>query len=432
VIDDEIIAIYLFFAVALAAALAAVNRWPAVLAIFALGIVELQLESDLRIAVLGFQVSPSDLLASALALAGGWRFLAKRRHDAFDLAALALFVVLALFFARGAAAFGVETAANGYRRYFYLSAALLYLVSFAWSPRACDALVRLVGAAGVALVGLALALWAFPEFDLDFGGTASARIYEARRVLPANSAMLIAQVGMVGLVLWVRGRIAPGHQITGAIMITVMILLYHRSVWVTLAVTILALAALNWRIAWRVLFPAIGLALAFALVLSFGVGFGRDEFFAELGTAVREPLSGESTFDWRVEGWQILLRRTLGQGPVAWFVGSGFGIGYDRFVGNALVITSPHNFYVETFVVGGFVALALWLAIPALALWRLWRAEAPEGMIADRNLAIAWLIMILFYSIPYSPSPEQAALIAMAVGLARGAAVPVAVEERTA
>jgi hypothetical protein len=40
--------------------------------------------------------------------------------------------------------------------------------------------------------------------------------------------------------------------------------------------------------------------------------------------------------------------------------------------------------------------------------------------------------MILFYSIPYSPSPEQAALIAMAVGLARGAAVPVAVEERTA
>ena len=431
-IEDEIIAIFLFLAAGLGAALSAVNRWPAVLAMLALGIVELQLEADLRIVTCGFQVSPSDLLAAALALAGGWRFLAKPRHDAFDVAALALFVVLALFFARGAATFGLETAANGYRRYFYLSAALLYLLSFRWAPRACDALIRIVLAAGISLAGLALILWAFPEFESNIGSRNAARLYEARRVLPANCAMLIAQAGMIGLALLVRGRLSPGSQIASVALLTVTLLLYHRSVWLTLAAAILVLAAIDWRQAWRVLFPAAGLALAFALVLFFGAGLGRDEIFADFGAAVSEALSGDSTLDWRVEGWQILTQRAIGQGPIAWIAGSGFGIGYERFIGTDLVTQSPHNFYIETFVVGGISALALWLTIPALALWRLWRTETPEGALANRNLAIAWLTMILVYSVPYSPSPEQALLIAVAVGVARDAVLPVAAQERIA
>lgn len=421
-IDEEILAAYLFVAVGLGAAFAAVHRWVTILAILVLGIVELQLEADLRIAVLGFQVSPSDLLAAALGLAGGWRFLAKSRHDSFDIAALALVAVMALLFARGAASYGIETAANGYRRSFYLSMTIFYLAGFPWSTRACDALARLVFVAGAALAGLAAVFWAFPEIDLDFGQIGSTRLFDARRVLPASSAMLIAHAGTIGLALWMRGRISPGMQIASVAMLTVMILLYHRSVWAALAAAILVLALTNWRVAWRAAIPALGLGLAFALVLFFGVGFGRDAFFEEIGSAVSEPLTDRSTLDWRVEGWQILLRRSIAQGPVAWFTGSGFGIGYDRFIDNALVVQSPHNFYVETFVVGGATALAAWLAIPALAIWRLLLAEPPAGALADRNLALAWLAMILVYSLPYSPLTEQALMIAMAVGLARNTA----------
>lgn len=427
-IDEEILAAYLFVAVGLGAAFAAVNRWVPILAILGLGIVELQLEADLRVIVLGLQVSPSDLLAVALGLAGGWRFLAKSRHDAFDVAALALVVVMALLFARGAASYGVETAANGYRRYFYLSTAILYLLSFPWPPRACDALVRLVFAAGAALAGLAVLFWAFPELDFDFGQIGGARLYEARRVLPANSAMLIAQAGAIGVALWMRGRISPGAQLASVAMLTVMLLLYHRSVWLTFAAAILVLALVNWRVMWRAAIPGLGLVLAFALVLFFGVGFGRDAFFEEIGSAVREPLTGQSTLDWRIEGWQILMRRTIAQGPIAWLTGSGFGIGYERLIGNALVVQSPHNFYVETFVVGGLTALAAWLAIPALAIWRLLRAEPQAGALADRNLALMWLTMILVYSVPYSPSPEQALLIVLAAGLARNAATRIVTE----
>ncbi len=431
-IEDEFIAIYMFVAVGLGAALAAVNRWPAVLAVFVLGIVELQLETDLRMVVFGFQVSPSDLLASMLALAGGWRFLAKPGHDVFDVAALAFLVVCVLFFVRGAAVYGLEPAANGFRHYFYLSSAIFLLVSFPWPERACDVLVRFVLVAGVALAGLALTFWIFPEFDLATIRPTAARLYEAQRVLPANCALLMAQAGLVGLTLWMRGRLSPGIQFSCIVILPVMLFLYHRSVWTALAVAILVLAFVNWRAAWRVLLPAAGLAFAFTLILFFGVGFGREDFFAEIGTAVREPLSGQSTLDWRVEGWQILARRAVAQGPVTWLFGSGFGVGYERYIGNNLVVQSPHNFYIETFIIGGVILVVAWLALPLLALRGLARGEVAEGALADRNLALAWLTMILVYGIPYSPSPEQSVLIVLAIGMARRATIPVRVQARTA
>ncbi len=431
-IEDEFIAIYMFIAVGMGAALAAVNRWPAVLAIFVLGIVELQLETDLRMVVFGFQVSPSDLLAAMLALAGGWRFLAKPGHDVFDVAALAFLTICVLFFVRGAATYGLEASANGFRHYFYLSSAIFLLVSYPWPKSACDTLVRFVFVAGVALTGLALVFWTFPEFDLAAIRPTTARLYEAQRVLPANCALLMAQAGLIALTLWLRGRLSPGIQLSCVVILPVMLFLYHRSVWTTLAVTVLMLTLVNWRVAWRVLFPAGGVAFFFALILFFGVGFGREDFFAEIGSAVSEPLSGQSTLDWRVEGWQILARRAIAQGPVTWLFGSGFGVGYERYIGNSLIVNSPHNFYIETFIIGGAILVVAWLALPLLALRGLARGEVAEGLLADRNLALAWLTMIIVYGIPYSPSPEQSVLIVMAIGMARRAAIPVRAQARTA
>lgn len=423
VIDDETLAVLLFAAIAAAALLSAVNRWPAVAAMFVLAILEQQLQVDMRVLCLGAQVSPNDLLYAGLGIAGGWRWLAKRGHDKFDALALALVAALAVAFLRGADAYGFETAANFYRRFFYLSVGIFYLVGFEWRGRDCDAVAWIATVAAASLAVLAVLEWLFPDLDLvSLLPSFSLRAYEARRVLPADSALLLAQAGLVGFAIWLRGRIAPGTQIAGAVLLVVMLLLYHRSVWVVFVLALLLLAVLNHRVLWRAAVPLLLLGLVFGLTLMLGIGFGRAVFLDEIASAVAEPLAGGSTLDWRVEGWQALLRRMVDGGPAAWLFGSGFGVGYERFIAGNLVIYSPHNFYIELLLNGGLAALALWLAVPVLALLRLWRDADAGGRTLNRDLAVAWLAMILVYGVPYSPSSEQAVLIAAAVGMAaRGA-----------
>ncbi len=422
-IDDETLAVLLFSAAAASALLWAVNRWPAVAAMFVLAILEQQLQIDMRVPCLGVQVSPNDVLYASLGIAGGWRWLAKRGHDKLDALALALVATLAVAFLRGADAYGFDTAANFYRRFFYLSVGIFYLGGFDWRGRDCDAVAWIATVAAAALGALAVLEWLFPDLDLvSLIPAFTVRAYEARRVLPADSALLMAQAGLAGFAVWLRGRIAPGTQAAGAALLVVMLLLYHRSVWVVFVLAVLVLALLNRRALWRAALPVLLLGLLFGFTLMLGVGFGREIFLDEIGSALAEPLAGGSTLDWRVEGWEVLLRRMADAGPATWLFGSGFGVGYERFVEGNLVIYSPHNFYVELLLNGGLAALALWLAVPVLALVRLWRDADAGGRTLNRDLAVAWLAMILFYGVPYGPSPEQAALIAAAAGMAaRGA-----------
>ncbi len=397
-----------------------VRRWEMAACYLLFTIMEQQFGLDMGFRLLDYTVSPMDMLSGCAVTAAGLRLLGRGRMDMVETLWFLVFLGLLAAFVHGVQSFGFQSATISYRRFFYVSAGITYMLSFPWDNRDINRLLGLWTVAALMLAFIAITDW-LGIFTAPVGGDqVLINAFDTQRVLPASSAFILAQAGLIGLATWSRPGEGGGYQrLLSILFLVVMGLLYHRTVWVATFAGIIAILLLQPRALARLGVPLlIGLLLMLAL-WTFQTGLGDTSLATSMKAAITEPFTEDSSYNWRVEGWQILVSRALSDGIATITMGAGFGVGYARQMGWALVQYSPHNFYLEIFLNAGLLGLGLWCLATLETGVRIVRGGLQAAGRLDRTGAMALLIAIAFYNIPYTLGSEQGLLIGMLAAMVR-------------
>jgi hypothetical protein len=387
-------------------------------------------DGEISLFHVGVSIHPSDLLAACAMLVAGARLLRRRVSPRAELVlVLAVTFLIAWSIQRGVGAWGLPAAANDARVYFWqVFASALYVATAPLQAGRARAVVRLWLVSAAAYAALSLVGWLNTGLhSVVDAATVGGEVYDPRPV-PARSALVLAQSAVLLLCPWGRDSSAPattaknspgrdrrerkgrpdgarGKILPALLCLVFVVLLQHRTVWATTVVM---------AVMWWALIPAragqrlasataaaVSLcvaALAFAAGMFGGVGSVLADSFAETQDA-------NSTFSWRVQGWQELM-----DGPktlTEWLLGSPFGSGYDRWVRGVVISVSPHDYYLHVLLRLGAIGLLTLLTLYVLVWRRLGRCG--NGTPALRLVVVSQLVLF----VSYSPFPEQGVLLGL-------------------
>jgi len=413
---DDLAAVFLVVAVSFATLVALASWRITVAAVVVLGVLQTHLLLDLSVSLASYRILLLDTVMLGVMVACGIRLLSVRRADLvlgcwIALAALSLFAMM-----RASSTIGLGAAAVSFRPDFYLVVAALYMQTFDWTPVNLDRFATLWLSAGSALALYGLGCWIepaliiSPALKLESGFQLA---YMQWRVLPASSALLIASAGLIGFALWTRSSAATGWQLVAVLLLIMVALLYHRSVWVSAVAGVAAAVLVQPQLLGRLLPPLALTMLALFLIWTVG-----DELVASaFDTAVSEPFDASSTWEWRTRNWRTMIPETIAAGWTTTLFGWGYGIGFEDPV-SGLPLSNPHNAYVQMFVNMGLLGLGVFGTCLTVPLWFLWRRRVAEGDLFDRTTAMTLLVALIVYCVPYSPSIDQGILAGVISGLA--------------
>jgi O-antigen ligase len=304
--------------------------------------------------------------------------------------------------------FGLPTAVSFYRQSFYVASVLFYSLTIDWTPERLERLVKMWLVVGLMLACLTILEWLFDNV-IPRGVTwnfKSLYVFDQGRVLPAASALIMAQAGIAGLAVWSQARSSVLMRVLSIFLLAIAFGLFHRSVWMAAAAGIAVLLAFSRESLIRVV-PFIGLGMAAAAVLwMFQQGLGGYFLTRAVQSAVQEPFAEDSSLAWRITGWELLLERAFSSGLETVIFGAGYGAGYERQIGWSTVLYSPHNFYIATLLDTGLIGVGLWVyGFARIGLGLL--GHLPPGISVLRPGLMALFATIVVYNIPYSHLTEQ-------------------------
>ncbi|KOU70078.1 hypothetical protein ADK57_12280 [Streptomyces sp. MMG1533] len=378
----------------------------------------------------GVNIHPSDLLAACAMLVAGARLLRRAVPPRAEL----LLVVAVMFLItwsihQGVGAWGLPAAANDARVYFWqVFASALYVATAPLHAGRARAIVRLWLVSAAAYAALSLVGWLNTGLhSVVDAATVGGEVYDPRPV-PARSALVLAQSAVLLLCPWGGHSSAPattaenspggdrrgrkgrpddgrGKILPALLCLVFVVLLQHRTVWaITIVMAVVWWALIPARAGQRLVSAVAAVvslcvvALTFAAGMFGGVGSVLADSFAETRDA-------NSTFSWRVLGWQELM-----DGPktlTEWLLGSPFGSGYDRWLGGVVISVSPHDYYLHVLLRLGAVGLLMLLTLYVLVWRRLGRGG--NGTQALRLVVVSQLVLF----VSYSPFPEQGILLGL-------------------
>lgn len=377
----------------------------------------------------GVNIHPSDLLAACAMLVAGARLL--RRRVAFRAELLlvgAVMFLIAWSIQRGVGAWGLPAASNDARVYFWqVFASVLYVATAPLQACRARVVVRLWLVSAAAYAALSLVGWLNTGLhSVVDAATVGGEVHDPRPV-PARSALVLAQSAVLLLFPWFgdssasattaenspgrdrrrKGRpdSSRGKLLAALLCLVFVVLLQHRTVWATtIVMAVVWWALIPARAGQRLAAAAAALVSMSVIALTFAVGmFGG--VGSVLADSFAETQDANSTFSWRVLGWQGLL-----EGPktlTEWLLGSPFGSGYDRWVGGVVISVSPHDYYLHVVLRLGAVGLLALLTLYVLVWRRLGRGG--NGTSALRLLVVSQLVLF----VSYSPFPEQGVLLGL-------------------
>ncbi|MFG2022753.1 hypothetical protein [Streptomyces sp. NPDC048825] len=387
-------------------------------------------DGEISLLDVGVSIYPSDLLAACAVLVASARLLRRGVPPRAELVlVLAVMFLIACSIQRGVGVWGLPVAANDARVYFWqVFAAALYVATAPLHVGRARAVVRLWLVSAAAYAALSLVGWLNTGLhSVVDAATVGGKVYDPRPV-PARSALVLAQSAVLLLCPWGGGSSAPasttenspgrdrrerrgwpdgdrGKILPALLCLVCVVLLQHRTIWATtIVMAVVWWALIPARAGQRLASSATAVvslcvvALAFAAGTFGGVGSVLADSFAETQDA-------NSTFSWRVLGWQELM-----DGPktlTEWLLGSPFGSGYDRWVGGVVISVSPHNYYLHVVLRLGAIGLLTLLTLYVLVWRRLGRCG--NGTLALRLVVVSQLVLF----VSYSPFPEQGILLGL-------------------
>ena len=360
---------------------------------------------------LGFRVSVMDVgfsilvVAAVLRLTGISRTSPEQRSIVVFSAALLVSLVL------GVAAGAIQEVLNGFRGFHGFLGSALYFSTVLPQLRTREAMMTPWFATGVGLLAIVSMRWVGRLTSSDLG-VFDATFDTTIRVLSGPHTMLVATTALVLLLPGLDARLGRPRRerVLGIVLLLVSIVLNRRTVWLALAVAVIALLMLNRRTGKRVV---VGVAAGLFLFLAALPLFAGDE--PEEGVA--RPVTDTGTLAWRLEGWAGLLEEGPDD-PAEYVIGQPFDSGYERVVGGRDLDSNPHSFYLQTFLRTGIVGLSALLAALALSLLGLIRSSRAEAAPFSSEHLIILLTMQMVWFLTWQAGAEQVIILGLAAGMA--------------
>lgn len=380
--------------------------------IFALIVLSAALTSNMpSLSVADIRIGPSDVFYGLLAAAAMARYLRLRRYAPAQRALVILALLCLVSLAIGAVTGSIPSAVNDFRQYLQIVGAALY-----FSTMSLDSAIRarlgtvwlFAGGAMAVLIGLR---WAG-----RFGGISIGILdatYDATiRVLDGPETLFVATAAIIALLPSIAGLKRRRWVLRlGIVLFLMVIVLNRRTVWVALGVALVALLLRNPSVGRRAAWAAVAGLMVFTLAVPFLPGSAGED------RPVTQTATNTGTLVWRLEGWTSLLD-TVPQTVTGYAIGLPFGSGYEREVQGRELITSPHSFYLQTFLrVGllglGAMLLAMWLGLSATAS----RAQSSGELLSPEALFLLLLMQGVWY-LTWQPGAEQGIVLGLIVATA--------------
>lgn len=354
---------------------------------------------------IGFSLYINDALSIAV-LGTGFLTL-KRYHKKFPRDAVpcfALFALIALSFSRGISPFGLKAAGNSARDLFYFvtPAFAIMLLRPAFRLDAVR-LARWIEWAGFFLSAVALLRWAGL---LPMPVSLADDFREVVRSLNANEASIVCLAFISEIYLQFLERRSSWRWVGIGIFGAVIIALQHRSVWVATAAGLAWLAFRTVRL-FRARWVAFGTTACIVLCVIMVSAPRVLKSVRELATVnVQETEKEDSTWAWRVAGYEVAADRLFASEPVNILIGPPAGWAAD-LMSEDVASTIIHSRYVEVLAyygIVGFAVLLLWFGMLVRRVG--WSAKQvprrPARDLAGAVLIEALLLAVLVYLVPYS------------------------------
>lgn len=328
---------------------------------------------------------------------------------------LVLMALLAISFSRGLTIYTHQAAENGIRyQLVFATPALAIMLARPTFRLETIRLARWFSWAGLCLGIIALFRWAGV---LPIPAELETSIRKIVRVLPADCALIVGQAFIAAIYLWLVERRNVKWWASAGVFGVLTFALQHRSVWVAI---VGGLAWFTFRTSRLLAARWLGIAAVAGIVLCLGIiAAPKDllESTRKIATVnVQEVQSKNSTWSWRVEGYEEATARLLASNPIDILVGPPSGWQENTTVGFAS--THIHSEYVETLAFSGIVGvifLLLWFAM--LARRVSWPIRSLYGRTESNYAGAAFLeallISELLYLIPYPGGVLQGATLGL-------------------
>jgi O-antigen ligase len=369
----------------------------------------------------GIYLYPTDFVFAFLAVPAFLRLLFARDFPGRSVPWLVFGVLLAASFGVGYAQFG-KAAGTELRQFFYVWVSVLYFMSFPLDAARARTTLRAWFAFAALLFLLALARWTAESAGLPIAdtwrGTGAAAEF---RVLPSGGTLFLLDA-LVLIVFLMTARTARRWMWVAvpALLATVLVM-QHRSVWLTAAGAFLALyLALSGPVRLKLVRPLAGAMIVVAVGGAGLVGYGKlDALVSSVTRSAVQATDSRGTAGGRIYGWHQLL---LQLEPAEYVTGKPFGSGYERYDFPNVrwkATYDPHNFYLQTLLRSGVPGLALLLAAYLVTLSRLLRDRSgvttPD---LPPRLLVVLLVSQLVFMVPYRLPYEQAIWLGLAISVA--------------
>ena len=373
---------------------------------------------------IGLMVYTPDVPMLVIGAAAGLRWLLRddvpRRHPAWVLLALVFFAGLAIGLGRNGTTAGVQA-----RPEYYAIAAATYAMSFPLAARQVRQLVTALTAMAVALLLLSVYRWVvyytpIPEL-LPPGGVYN--VDGASRVIGSHSAMVLANVLVVGLFFASKGGLGTSARWLSPLLLSGVVVLQHRSVWLAVLMGVL-LSILLARTQRAPLWQQLAILVLVATTAIAPIFFSNT-LSEQVQTSISRGAAGQGTVDARFANWRSTIDLWLADGPRAIAMGREFGSDTARLIdtekGTLRITFNAHNQFVSALTnlgVLGFGAMLWVFSYVSVGLWRLC-AKADE----DSPVSALLLVLIgmqLIYYVAYTVDYTQYLVLGVAVAWVAG------------
>jgi hypothetical protein len=355
-----------------------------------------------------FRVGIGDALFAVLLTAGIARLL-RRQHLTMPQRLLLIFgIIVAWALIRGIGQFGIATATNEARRFLRYFAAALYFSTVEVEPNLLRRLGQIWLTAAVAFSVISVVRWVANAMGVAGGFLGDG---SDLRVVNSAETLIIAQGALIALPL-LRERSRGLVRYLAPALLACVVLLQHRTVWIGAVVGTVYLLSRERALTPRVIAGlSVGLVMFAALIVAV-----FDDADVDVADQLTESSQSTGTFEWRVEGWRVLLSESGPTNLSETVVGQPFGKGWDRAMYGTVVEVSPHNFYIESYLRVGVLGLFVIIALYGISL----RATGEQAirvtsppLALSGNVLKAMIVVQLLYFLSYAPDVTQAMLLGL-------------------
>lgn len=400
-------------------AVSSFNWLPMALAVCISAMIDVHLRFDVGLKLeSGITLQPPDFLSVLAAMAATFRYFSMPKIETLRWHWIIFAAVTGIAFIHGAFSFGAFASAIAFRQFFYIGTIMLYFMSFDYPADDQRKIFSIVLLMSAALALYAVLAWIHPDLlSAEWRRMILVSVFDEYRVLPAVGAMFIGFGFLLSLGAWSNAAAPPITRLLSPFLLLIVVLLYHRSVWVATGLGIAAVLALSReRIRLYLMAMSLGVGLL-AVVWTVLAGVQSDVISSSMNAAVQEVAQDDSSLAWRMIGWKALTSRALDQGWLTVLFGAGFGIDFDRRIGWALVTVSPHNAFLEVFLTCGAVGLALYILPLFGTITRLRGLAGHDGSV-DAPLLVSIIAALAAYSMAYGLHYDVSMLLGVLAAIA--------------